>query len=78
MQLVDIGLGFEETNTARVFSLLQNVTKNDKVINTFPNIYTSVEVLTTLSGKNVHPNGLATNVSIVPASAPKLIPLPST
>ncbi|XP_059208520.1 adhesion G protein-coupled receptor F4 [Centropristis striata] len=47
--IVDIGLGSLDENAANVFSLLENVTESSETINTFPNMNTSVQVLSSLS-----------------------------
>lgn len=51
LQIVDTGLGSLDSNAATVFSQLQNATNKVGIINTFPNINTSVQVLFKLSQK---------------------------
>ncbi|CAJ1073312.1 adhesion G-protein coupled receptor F3 isoform X1 [Xyrichtys novacula] len=49
--IVDIGLGAVHENTANVFSIFENVTNQTERIDSFPNLNTSVYVLSTMSQK---------------------------
>lgn len=51
LQIVDIGLGTVEDNSAEVFSILNNVTNETETINSFANVKASVDVLMVLSDK---------------------------
>lgn len=62
--MVDIGLGPLEGNSAEVFSRLDDVTNETDIINSFANLNTSVNVLSTLSEKVKEINNRSTvNVS---------------
>lgn len=63
-QIVDIGLGSLDENAARVFLDLEKVTDKSKTINTFSNVNASVQVLLTLSEKQLRPNKTSSEVSV--------------
>ncbi|KAM8916758.1 adhesion G-protein coupled receptor F3 isoform 2-T3 [Spinachia spinachia] len=50
-EIIDIGLGSLDDNSAKVFSLLQNVTSDSATINTSPDINTTVSVFSILTQK---------------------------
>ncbi|KAI3367516.1 hypothetical protein L3Q82_026368 [Scortum barcoo] len=57
---VDIGLGLLEGNSAQVFSELKNITQKTEVINTFPNLKTSVVILNSMKQKLNQINNIST------------------